>query len=68
MPISSFSKMLALLSLFAFGYLPPAQAQEFPPKKTITIVVGFAPVQAVILPTLTRQQHRLMVQSFYLAQ
>lgn len=36
------SLVLAILS-FAFGVHVPAQAQDFPPKKPITLLVGFAP-------------------------
>jgi tripartite-type tricarboxylate transporter receptor subunit TctC len=36
-------KAFAVFSLAIFGCLGQAYAQEFPPKKTITIVVGFAP-------------------------
>ena len=43
MPSSILLKTLAFLSLTAFGWPNTANAQEFPPKKTITIVVGFAP-------------------------
>jgi len=42
MPAPSFSKALICLSLMTFGLVLNVQAQEFPPKKTITIVVGFA--------------------------
>jgi len=42
MPAPSFSKALICLSLITFGLAFSVQAQEFPPKKTITIVVGFA--------------------------
>ena len=43
MPAQSFIQVLALITLAAFGSLSHVNAQEFPPKKTITIVVGFAP-------------------------
>ena len=43
MQAQSFIQALALMTLTAFGSLPQVNAQEFPPKKTITIVVGFAP-------------------------
>ena len=43
MPAQSFIQVLALITLAAFGPLSHVNAQEFPPKKTIPIVVGFAP-------------------------
>ena len=43
MPIFSVSRTLSLLCVLALAYLSPSYAQEFPPKKTITMVVGFAP-------------------------
>ena len=42
MPALSFLKVLACLTILALGCISSTQAQEFPPKKTITIVVGFA--------------------------
>ena len=37
------NKFCALIALTLFSICSFAYAQEFPPKKTITIVVGFAP-------------------------
>ena len=42
MPIPFFLKVRACLILIIFGSISSSFAQEFPPKKTITIVVGFA--------------------------
>jgi tripartite-type tricarboxylate transporter receptor subunit TctC len=43
MQLSRLIKAFALFALAYLGCLQLVQAQEFPPKKTITIVVGFAP-------------------------
>ena len=43
MQLSRLIKASALFSLALLGCLQQVHAQEFPPKKTITIVVGFAP-------------------------
>ena len=43
MRVNHLYKAIVVFSLAILGCLGQAHAQEFPPKKTITIVVGFAP-------------------------
>ena len=43
MQLNRLNTVLAALILAILSITPRAYAQEFPPKKTITIVVGFAP-------------------------